>query len=421
MSARTLAATLLVLALLPLAGTRLRAQTVAVTDATVFPVSGPRIEHATVLCRDGKIVAVGAGVAVPSGATRIDAAGRWVTPGFIQTGTSLGLELFESGGLLQTDEDSAAGDVKAAFNVADGIDPAAITIPVARLEGITGTLAVPGGGLIAGQGAFFDLAGDRLEDLLVRSPAAMVMNLGEGGKAAGAGSRAGAVERLRRILRDAGEYARRKDDYRRREIQPLAAPAEDLEALEPVLRGELPVLAIANRRSDIETALRLAREFRLKLVIWGGAEAWKAAAELAAARVPVVVEPLTDIPKFDALGARLDNATLLARAGVTVILAQHDMAHFRDLRQAAGNAVANGLPWEAALRAVTLGPAEAFGVADRYGSLEPGKVANLVVWSGDPFEFSSEAERVFIRGREVPRESRQTELLERYRVLPPRY
>jgi imidazolonepropionase-like amidohydrolase len=421
MSPRTLAAALMVVALPQLAGARLRAQTVAVTDATVFPVAGPRIEHATVLWRDGKIVAVGAGVAVPAGSTRIDAAGRWVTPGFIQTGSSLGLKLFESGGLLQTDEDSTAGDVKAAFNVADGIDPAAITIPVARLEGVTGTLAVPAGGLIAGRGAFFDLAGDRLEDLLVRSPAAMVMNLGQGGKAGGSGSRAGAVQRLRRILRDAGEYARRKDDYRRRRIQPLAAPAADLEALEPVLRGELPVLAIANRRSDIEAALRLAREFHLRLVIWGGAEAWKAAAELAAARVPVVVEPLTDIPKFDALGARLDNATLLDRAGVAVILAQHDMAHFRDLRQAAGNAVANGLPWKAVLRAVTLGPAEAFGVADRYGSLEPGKVANLVVWSGDPFEFSSDAEHVFIRGREVSRESRQTELLERYRVLPPRY
>ncbi|MGE5231606.1 MAG: hypothetical protein ACM3NS_07680, partial [Deltaproteobacteria bacterium] len=130
MSARPPAATLLVVAVLAPRGAGLRAQTVAVTDATVFPVSEPKIEHATVLWRDGKIVAVGAGVAVPAGATRIDAAGRWVTPGFIQTGSSLGLKLFESGGLLQTDEDSTTGDVKAAFNVSDGIDPAALTIPV---------------------------------------------------------------------------------------------------------------------------------------------------------------------------------------------------------------------------------------------------------------------------------------------------
>ena len=145
----------------------------------------------------------------------------------------------------------------------------------------------------------------------------------------------------------------------------------------------------------------MAREFKLRLVIWGGAEAWQIAGDLAAARVPVVVEPLTDVPTFDALRPRLDNAALLRAAGVTTVLAQHDMAHFRDLRQAAGNAVRNGLSWDDALRAVTLTPAEVFGVQERYGSLEPGKVANVVVWSGDPFEFSSVAEHVSFGG-EMP-------------------
>jgi imidazolonepropionase-like amidohydrolase len=145
------------------------------------------------------------------------------------------------------------------------------------------------------------------------------------------------------------------------------------------------------------------------------------AAELAQARIPIVVEPLTDIPSFDAPGARLDNAALLQAAGATVLIAQNDAAHFRDLRQAAGNAVRTGLAWDAALRAVTLGPAEAFGVGGKYGSLEPGKIADLVVWSGDPFEFSSRAEHVFIRGRDLPLVSRQTELLQRYRHLPPAY
>jgi imidazolonepropionase-like amidohydrolase len=397
------------------------AQTIAITNATIYPVSGPKVEHGTVLIRDGKISAVGTNVSIPRGATRIDAEGRWVTPGFIQSGTTLGIKLLESGGLTQTAEDSLGGEINAAFNVAEGIDPASLTIPVARLEGITGTVAVPSYGLIRGQGVWFDLVGDRLEDLLVKSPAAMVVDLSETGKSAGGGSRAGSLQKLRRVLRDALEYSRRKEDYRRGQMQPLSASAEDLEALEPVVKGELPVLAFANRRSDIENALRVARDFKLRLIIWGGIEAWQAAGELAAARVPVVVEPLTNIPTFDALSPRLDNAALLRAAGITTVLAQHDMAHFRDLRQAAGNAVRNGLSWDDALRGVTLAPAEVFGLQDRYGSLEPGKVANLVVWSGDPFEFSSRAEHVFIRGRDVGTESRQTQLRDRYRELPPKF
>jgi imidazolonepropionase-like amidohydrolase len=396
-------------------------QTVAITGATIYPVSGPKVERGTIVIRDGRIAAIGASVAVPSGATRIDATGRWITPGFIQSGTGLGLRLLESGGTNQTRENELAGDATPAFNVAEGIDPASITIPVARLEGITSTLGVPEAGLIPGQGVFFDLAGDRIEAMLAKSPAAMVIDVSESGKNAAGGSRAGIMQRLRQILRDAAEYERRKADYRRAQMQPLSLPEADLQALQPVLRGELPVLAKANRRSDIENALRLAREFKLRLVIWGGVEAWQVAPELAAARVPVVVEPLTDVPRFDALGARLDNATLLRAGGASVVLAQHDAANFRNLRQAAGNAVRNGLAWEDALRAVTLGAAEAFGVADRYGSLEVGKVANVVVWTGDPFEFSSEAERVFIRGQEMPRTSRQIELRDRYSKLPPKF
>jgi len=403
------------------AAPRCGGQTIAITGATIYPVSSPKIEQGTIVIRDGKITGVGLNIPVPAGATRIDASGRWITPGLIQTGTSLGVKLLESGGLRQTEEDSVTGDVNASFDVSEAIDPASMAIPITRLEGITTTLAVPVGGLVPGQGVLFDLSGDRVEELLDKAPAVMVMDLGEGGKNAGGGSRAGAMQRLRRTLRDALEYARRREDYRRGQIQPLAEPAQDLEALQPVLRGELPVLAIANRRSDIENALRLAREFKLRLVLWGGAEAWQAASELAAARVPVVVEPLTDVPQFDALSPRLDNATLLRAAGVTTVLAQRDMAQFRDLRQAAGNAVRNGLSWDDALRGVTLTPAQVFGVQDRYGSLEPGKVANLVIWSGDPFEFSSEAEHVFIRGREMPRQTRQTELRDRYRTLPPRF
>jgi imidazolonepropionase-like amidohydrolase len=414
---RRAAAALLAVALT----TAAHAQTIAITGGMIYPVSGPKIPGGTVLLRDGKIVAVGADVTIPDGATRVDAAGRWVTPGLIHLRTTLGLKLFESGAQIDTEEDTVTGDVKAAFNVVDGLDPASMTIPVARMEGVTSAVAMPAGGLIPGQAALIDLAGDQVDEMLVKAPAAMIADLSQGGKQSGGGSRAGAVLRLRRVLRDAREYAERREDFRKARIQPLAATAEDLEALQPVLRGELPMFVIANRRSDIESALRVAREFKLRIGIYGGAEAWQVASALAAAGVAVILEPLTDVPSFDALGARLDNATLLREAGVSVVAAQSDAAHFRDLRQAAGNEVRNGMPWDDALRTVTLAPAEAALVADRYGSLDAGKVANVVVWSGDPLELSSRVEHLFIRGKPVPLVSRQTELLERYRRLPPAY
>ena len=400
----------------------LRAQTVAITGATIYPVSSPKIDRGIILLRDGRVAAIGGpDLPVPSDATRIDAAGKTVTPGLIHAGSTLGLHLFDSGAQEETQEDVVIGDVKAAFNVAEGIDPSSMAIPVARAEGITTALTMPSQGLIPGQAVVIDLAGRRLEDMLARSPAAMIVDLGQGGKGSGGGSRAGALFRLRLILRDAKEYAARRDDFRKAQIQPLAAPAPDLEALQPVLAGELPMLVLANRRSDIESALRVAGEFGIRLVIWGGTEAWQLAPELAQARVPVVLEPLSDVPRFDGLNARLDNATVLREAGVEVVAAQRDAAHFRDLRQAAGNEVRNGMSWDDALRSVTLAPAEALGIGDRYGSLEVGKVGNVVVWSGDPWEFSSRAEHVFVRGQDVPLTSRQTELFERYRKLPATY
>ena len=397
------------------------AQTIAITGGTIYPVSGPKIENGTLLLRDGKIAAVGASLEIPSGATRVDAKGRWITPGLIHGGSTLGLKLFDIGVQLETQEDTVSGEVKPSFNVAEGVDPASMAIPVARLEGVTSSISKPALGLIPGQAVLIDLAGDRIEDMVAQSPVAMMADLGLGGKQSGGGSRARATQRLRRVLRDALEYEKRRDDFRKAQMQPLAAPAEELEALLPVLKGKLPLFMIANRRSDIETALRIGQEFNLKMVIWGGAEGWQVAPELARAKVPVLLEPLTDVPRFDALNARLDNATLLWKAGVKVGVAQQDAALFRDLRQAAGNEVRNGMSWDDALRSITLSTAEAAGVADRYGSLEEGKVANVVVWSGDPLEFSSRVTHLFIRGKEIPLTSRQTELLDRYRTLPPRY
>ena len=398
----------------------LLAQTIAITGGTVYPVSGPKLEHATVLIQNGRVVAVGPNVTIPADATRIDATGKWVTPGFIDGGTQMGL--VEIGRVGGTREMYLQGDtIAASFNVAEGINPASTLIPVTRMEGITTVLAAPQGHLISGQAVLIDLDGATIEQMLVKSPIGVVANFDENAKDEGGGSRAGVAERLRRVFNDALEYSRRRADYNRGAMQPLSASAADLEALLPVLRGQLPLIAVANRRSDIETVLRFGREFRLKVILAGAQEGWEIAEAIARAGVPVLVEPLDNIPSYDALGVRYENAAVLARAGVKVALLETDTHNARNLRQQAGNAVSYGMTWEQALRAVTLAPAEVFGVADRYGALDVGKVANVVVWSGDPFEFSTGVEHVIIRGRDVPLRSRQTELLERYRQLPPKY
>lgn len=389
------------------------AQTIAITGGTVYPVSGPKIENGTVIIRDGKIAQVGAGLAVPAGATRIDATGKWVTPGLIHGGTTLGL--VEVGSIGETRETSEAGEVNASFNVAEGLYPQATTIPVARMQGVTAAFVAPGDGLVGGQGVIIGLNGDRIEELVRVSPAALTINFGAESRDAGGGSRAGALARLRQLFADAQEYDRRKADYGRNAMRPLAAPPEELEVLLQALQGKLIVVASADRRSDIESALRIAREFKLKMVLAGAAEGWMIAPTIAAAGVPVLVQNMRDVPRWDGLNARLDNATLLRAGGVSVVIAQNDDGRDRGLRWSAGNAVRNGMSWDDALKAITLAPAQAFGVADRMGSLEAGRIADVVVWSADPLDFASAAEHVIIGGKEVPLTSRQTELRERYR------
>jgi imidazolonepropionase-like amidohydrolase len=404
------------LAVLPSYRLTVSAQTIAITGGTVFPVSGARIPNGTVLIRDGRITAVGANLAIPAGATRIDASGKWVTPGLFHAAARAGLGV---SGLNGLGESRVQGDVNPSFDPTEGIDPAAFTIPIARTGGVTGGLLPASGGLFPGQAVAVTFSGDRLEDLVVKRRAALILDLTSGSREAGGGSRAGVLARVRRLFNDALEYSRRKGDYQKAQIQELAAPARELEALLPALRGEQVIAIAANRRMDIENALRLIKEYRLRGVLYGVLEGWQAAKDIAAAKVPVIVEPLSDIPSFDGLGARLDNATLLKEAGVDVIIAQGDPGGERNLRYAAGNAVRNGMKWDDALRSITAAPTAALGLSE-YGTLENGKVANVIVWSGDPFDFSSAPDHVLIRGQEVSLKTRETELRDKYRTLPPR-
>ena len=232
------------------------------------------------------------------------------------------------------------------------------------------------------------------------------------------GSRGGASLRLREVLEDARFWRDNRTAFDAGGTRGLSASRLDFEALGPVLDGEIPLIVNVHRAADIEAVLRIAEDFGLSLVISGASEAWLVADRLAAARVPVIVKPLSNSPAgFDRLGARFDNASLLHLAGVKVVIGSFNSHNARWLLHEAGNAVRFGLPWGVALRAVTLAPAEALRVGDLYGSLEPGKVGNLVVWTGDPFELSTRVEAVVIRGVVTSPDNRQIELLRRYRYL----
>jgi imidazolonepropionase-like amidohydrolase len=231
---------------------------------------------------------------------------------------------------------------------------------------------------------------------------------------------------LREALEDARDYAAHRgayDDGRRRAY---ARGRADLQALQPVLRGELPVIVRVERASDIRAALKLGKEFGLKLVVAGGAEAWMVAGELEAAGVPVIVDVIQNLPSsFESLGATLSNAARLQRAGVAVAFATEDAGNARNIKQLAGNAIANGMDPGAALAGLTTVPARIYGMKG-YGALEPGLDADVVVWSGDPFEVTTYADVVFVRGVKQPMESRQTKLRDRYKDIgkqpwPPAY
>ncbi len=415
---RTLPSILLtLLAILVATPMRAAAQPIAIVGGRIHPVSGPVIEKGTVVIDGGRITAVGASVPLPVGARVIDATGKWVTPGLINALTALGLN--EVGAVSAANDASAQGEagIAAALRVWEGLNPASVLWTPARNEGITSVVAVPSGGLVAGQAAFLDTAGDTRAVLLRRAPVAMAASLTA--TTADAKSRGDLLLRLRQLLDDARLYGARKVAYERAATRPFVVSHIHLEALQPVLSGKLPLLVAVDRASDIQALLDLARDYKLRVIVQSGAEAWRVAPALAAAKVPVLVSALDNIPaNFDALGSRQENAALLRRAGVAVIITAGGVETFnvRNVKQHAGNAVAYGLPWDEALRAVTLAPAEAFGVADAVGSLAVGKAANVVVWSGDPFEFSTRVEHVYVRGIEQVERSRQDLLSDRYKT-----
>ncbi len=400
------------------------AETTAIVGATVHTV-GPRgtLENATVVIADGRIVAVGDNMKAPDGATVIDAAGKIVTPGLFSPIGQLGL--VEVGFSAGPDDSGQIGDqFTASFDVADAFNRRSTLIAINRIEGVTRALISPSpvgmddsGNLshvFSGLASVVNL-GDGMASI-DRRAVAMVINLGESGVDYAGGSRAAVLMIVRQALDEAQDYRDHGDAHERGQHSDYKYSVADLEALQRVLSGDVPLLADVNRAADIEQLISLAHEYGVRAIIAGGAEAWMLADHLAAANIPVILAPTANLPSsFDSLNASMKSAAILSQAGVKIAFADGEVTHNpRNITQWAGIATAEGLPWDDALRAITLSPAEIYGVADRVGSIEAGKDADIVIWPGDPLELTNYAEQVFIKGESVEMVSRQTLLRDRY-------
>jgi imidazolonepropionase-like amidohydrolase len=388
-------------ALLPCA----QAETLFIDDATIHTQQSQGIlQNADLLLRDGIVQAIGSDLEAPSDATVIEAAGRPLTPGFFAGITQLGLVEIEA---VESTVDQALSDLamRPEFDVAPAYNPFSTAIPVTRIEGLTWTVlgAVRSGSIIAGQGRPVLLDGG-YESFIGDS----LLFIDVGGDASGqsGGSRAAQWMLLDQAMAEAQS-----------EIQ--WSPATLLTPTgRTVLSGYRDgglVVFDADRASDILQVLEFCTRHGLNPVITGGAEAWMVADRLAESGVPVLIDALDNLPAdFDSLGARLDNAAILHEAGVTLAFTGVETPHARKLRQLAGNAVANGLPYEAGLAAMTVNPARIFGLEDNYGTISEGSRADLVLWSGDPLEVTTAADQVIIGGRLIDMVSRQTLLRDRY-------
>ncbi|MGE0742264.1 MAG: amidohydrolase family protein [Hyphomonadaceae bacterium] len=409
---RALAAALCVLAMAAPAA----AETVLIRDGRVVTNGGAGIiENGDVLIVDNRIAAVGADITAPRGGRVIEARGAWVTPGAFAAISELGLsEISGSGAPNDANVSgplaSAAADAGRAFN------PGVTAVAVTRMEGVTRAAIAPSSTdtLFGGQGALVSLSG--APDSVFGERAFMVVELGETGATRTGGSRATVWPAFEAALRDAREYPSRY-----RSGQGGAVLNElDAAALQPFARGQGLFLVHVESAADIRRVIQFKRANPgLRFAIHGGAEAWQVASELARADIPVIIDPLSNLPdRFERLSARLDNAALLNAAGVQIAIAPApgtvDAHQARLALQLAGNAVANGLPWDAAFAAVSRGPAEIFGVGAQLGRLERNYVADVVIWDGDPLQVTSAPTMVFIGGQEQQLVSRQTRLRDRY-------
>jgi hypothetical protein len=373
------------------------------------------IAGGSVLIVGGRITAVGRDLVAPPGAEVIDLKGRPVTPALFGGVGQMGVTEIEA---ESSTNDGALklGQMRPEFDLALAFNPDSMPLAVSRVEGIGFALLAPsseagrkgalGSSIVAGLASVVRLDGRR-----PRAPVALAVTVGEDAGPLAGENRAAAYMLLAQALEEARAPAALAAGEQR-----LLTPA-GRRVLKSFVVEQKPVVFAVDRAADIRTVVEFAEREKLKAVVFGGAEAWRVAPLLARAQVPVVVDPLDDLPEqFDQIGATLENAARLHAAGVTVVFSRRSASPHdaRKLRQAAGNAVAHGLPWDAALAALTSAPAKVFRAAGEFGSIEAGRPANLVVWSGDPLEVSSLVDATWLDGRRQSLRTRQTELRDRY-------
>ena len=397
------------------------AETIAITGGRVVVGDGTApIDGGTVIIRDGNVVAVGMSVAVPAGARRIDAKGKWVTPGVFAGFTRLGLSEVDA---VKGTNDKSGGKsgFSAAIDVAPAIDPFRSPFAVNRAAGVTRAVVAPEAAesIFAGQGAIADLGAD--SNPVTKARAFQFAEFGEDGSALSGGSRAGTHLHFRAMLREAQDYADGRGNFDDELLK-----AEDAKALLNVLRGETRLLIHVEGANDMLRLIELKRDFpSVKIVFVGASEGWRIAPQLLEAGVPIIASALNDLPvTFEMLGATQSNIGRMKDAGVQVAIGMindRDSHQLRYTTQYAGNIVslqfvpgATGLTWDEAFAAISSVPADIMGVGDRLGSLKAGKAADVVIWDGDPLELSSAATTVFIDGVEQPLTNRQNRLRDRY-------
>lgn len=406
------------------------ATTYAITHAKIFTLAGAPIDDATLVIRDGKIAAVGANIEIPAGAQVIDAKGLQVYPGLFDPVTQMGLR--EIAAVSATVDSEETGPFNPDVVAAEAILPSSEHIPVTRAAGITEVLAVPASGgfdggasqsVIGGQASAIHLAGWTIGDMLIKKSAAMVIDWP---RLEGRSFDFATFTRRDRPYSEAKqEYDKHVDeitewlDRARHYGQAMAhgGPAGyerdlKLEALVPVVRGELPVLVFADRAREIRNAVEYCDQQKIKMVIAGGEEAYKVKDLLHSKNIPVILRPtLTEpIDEDDPYDRLLTQPAELASAGVKFAFGSFDNSFARRLGQQAANAVAYGLPYDEALKAVTLYPAQIFGLGDRLGTLETGKIANVIVTTGDPLELTTDVRYLFIKGQLTSTDNKQKEL-----------
>ena len=408
-----------------------RKGTFAIRNATIVPVTSAPITNGTIVFANGVITAVGASAAVPADATVIDGTGLFVYPGMIDSGSSVGLvEIDSVAGTVDTTE---LGDMNPNAQAAVAVNPHSELVPVTRVNGVTNVVATPEGGIVSGQSALIQLSGWTPPEMVVKAPAAMHIRFprlrsrplsdqpqDEEAEKELRKTYTKEVDKLRDLLRDAQAYAkaaaaRAGDGNVRRFDRDVM-----LESLVPFVEGRLPVVLHANLARDIRAALELADEFKLKVILAGAQDVGRVVDEVKKRNMAVILGPILSLPQreddpYDLLFA---NAKILHDAGIPFAIQTADAHNTRNLPYHAAACAAFGLPKDVALKAITIYPAQIWGVADRLGSLEVGKLANVVLTDGDPLEIRTNVKRVFIAGEEISMQSRHTLLYEKFKQRP---